>query len=358
MEIIVVSDIHYARVWDEIEKILPPEIEYHNPNILFRLLLSGLNKEQKLIVNGDLIDCYYADYEKGDETNLELFFQDLKKSPAEYFLNLGNHEYRRRPYNFIPFGLGHVLISRTNQRKYLSKVHTKFRYLKDFGSLTVRLSKHNPVKLPEFDNYYSKVFGDSTYLIMNTGPELVFSPRYFLRPKYWKWIFSKHPALRGLSLNQIKFTQQSLESAKTDEVVICMHAPPFFSAGHFEPFKLDESTYYFDIIRHGVSYCYFVKNNWEFINLIMNSQRNIIVITSHTHIPKQYIISKKKRMLSESTMEEINQKRSDSNYIKFISTPALGAAHSKSEGGYVKLSDTAISYEYLPTPDRKKNQAS
>ena len=358
MEIIVASDIHYAKVWDEIDRTLPSHLSYHNPNTALRLMLKGLNKSQKLFFNGDLIDYYYADYLGGNKTNLDLFIAELDECQAEYFFNLGNHEYRRYAYNFRVRGLRHVLISNKDRQQYLSKIHSKFRGWKEISSMTVRMSKHNPVKLPMFSNYYHRDFDWATCLVLNTGPELVFSPRYTYRPKYWRWIFSTHPAVRGLSESQLKYTANLLNSVDDREIIIMLHCPPFFNPGHFKPFKLEKRTHLFDLIMHGLTYGYFIKNNWEFMELIMQSNKNITVVTSHTHIPKQYLIHKDSRQVSETSLTELNRLRQDASVIKFISTPALGAAHSKSEGGYVKINQNEIVYQYIKTMDRGIDQVS
>ena len=79
----------------------------------------------------------------------------------------------------------------------------------------------------------------------------------------------------------------------------------------------------------------------------MNSNKNIIVITSHTHLSKQYILDKKLRILRDSSIDEVNSLRDNSNFIKFISTLPLGAIKPPKRIGYLEITDKKITYKVV-----------
>ena len=66
-ELIVISDVHVAKVWDNIESALPSNIRFINPNRILGKIVNSIKKNQILIINGDLVDSFYANYDNEDE---------------------------------------------------------------------------------------------------------------------------------------------------------------------------------------------------------------------------------------------------------------------------------------------------
>src|SRR3989344_4922360 len=96
-EIIVAADTQLAKIWDTIDVFIPDGKNFLNPNNNFRTLLTNLNKNQVFIINGDIVDYFYVDH-GSQESNWEFYFNLIKGSPAAILENIGNHDYRQRPY--------------------------------------------------------------------------------------------------------------------------------------------------------------------------------------------------------------------------------------------------------------------
>ena len=91
----------------------------------------------------------------------------------------------------------------------------------------------------------------------------------------------------------------------------------------------------------------FLKNNWNFIDAILKSNRNITLITSHSHIAKQYIIDKQNGTLKDTNIQKINEHRSNERYIKIVSTYPLGSTKPTKKIGYLTITNSQINYHLI-----------
>jgi hypothetical protein len=151
----------------------------------------------------------------------------------------------------------------------------------------------------------------------------------------------------GLTFKDIRTLKKELSKNDTTEAIVFLHTPPFFSLKKVTKIKLNRLTYWLKLKTHKLTHSIFLINNWLFINTLLKSNKNITVITSHTHIPNQYTINKETRRLSSSSMKEINQLRTDPNHIKFVSTMPLGAIGLYKKIGYLEITDQNIEYKIL-----------
>ena len=78
----------------------------------------------------------------------------------------------------------------------------------------------------------------------------------------------------------------------------------------------------------------------KLLALLSSYAKNFIIVTSHSRIPKYYLIDKKLLTAKEVSLQELNDERNSTLFIKQVSTPCLGSAGS--HGGYLSITLDAI----------------
>ena len=343
-KLIIVSDVHLARSWDHVSSILPKDINFCNPNTWFKRVVGRIKDNQKLIINGDIVDYYYADYDNETEenTNWDLFSQLIKDCKGDIHCNLGNHDYRKSPYNYSIFPLTFWNVSRKQQRLYRKAIgNYKFRWLKEFRSVAVDTYKFNSLAHYPDKNNYTVVNGSQKLIFLDTGPDLMSNTRYWKNPFVLPYAFTMVWS-RGLLDEQILYLQKSLDDSTCTEVVVFVHCPPFSFFRNRKKFKLRQSTTGF-LCDGNLVYKRFVINNNAFMDTLLGSSKNIILVASHTHQSKNYLIGKKTLLVEDVSMGEINNHRSDQNYIKMLITYPLGAiSHPDKKVGTLEITSKNI----------------
>jgi hypothetical protein len=320
-EIIVVSDVHYADVWDEIDKLIPKKYHFLNSNTYLKKIIKMIKPKQHLVINGDQVDFHYANYYPRGKTNWTGYNKIIKKCKGKVDATFGNHDYKSHPYNLWISGINHLNISRKIQNKYLKTfTFTKFRFLGELNSFLGNVKDKLKNQVTNF--YYSSNLNKQKMIFLNSGQD-VFNLFAYLNPRRWSDMFIRPPYSVGLSDKQLNFLKKELnvkkeKLKKIKEHLIFLHAPPFFSPKKITPMKITKKII-------SLNYGTFHRNSFDFVKTVMKSVKNIIVITSHNHAAKHYLIDKKKNLLLESTIEEVNKLRNDSRFVKFISTLPLGA---------------------------------
>lgn len=341
MALIIASDTHTGAIWDEIKKLLPKSVPFLDPNQRFKELVKVPKQHDTLILNGDLINVHDQEY-LGGGSNWDIFFGMLKDCKANFLLNLGNHDYRGVEYNFTFYGLKHVNISRREQKEYL-KGCFPFRWLQEVESLFF-IHRATPAE------YHRKRYHDETkeeveLLFLDTGTDAWNEAKHWLNPMKLFYMFRDPPAGMGLDDKELVFLKGHLAKGKKP-LFLFMHFPPFFSADSFEPRKIEKG--YWRGLGH-LSGGTFFDNNLEFMEALIASERNITVICSHVHLPRQFMIDKKSRMLHPSTLVEINKGRKDTAKIKFLTTPGLGVIRPTyfKKVGYLRYDKKGFAYHWL-----------
>lgn len=349
MNLTIISDIHVARVWDKVDDVVPKEHDFLNPNRHFRDLASKLDEKTTLVINGDLVDYFYDSYhhKKGPE-NWSLFFEILSIFKGEKLLNVGNHDHRKIAYNFNIASLKHVNIDRKTFKKHSHEIGFKrFRLFKELDSIMVNTRRFNPFPKEIEERERARTVDDHRLVFLNTGPDSLIKPRIALNPLNWPFVFSGYLSSDGLAKNEIELLEKEMRERKEKDFLIFLHCPPFFSKKNIPEIKLKKATYPSLLKKFGLSYITFSKNNWRFIENLLNSEKNITVVTSHSHIAKQYIIDKEEKTLKESSIEEINKLRNNPRYVKFVSTLPLGAIRPANDVGYMTVTSEKIEYTVL-----------
>lgn len=352
MKIVVLSDIHIAKIWDTIDELVPKKEKFLNPNHYFRKLVGRLSSLDTLVINGDLVDYYGGSYFfRKRKSNWEIFFGILKKFKGASLLNLGNHDYRKSAYNFNIYGLEHVNLSSMVRKAYAKKIgYNQFRFLKEFDSVRVDLEKFQPIPRQFSSLPKKKILGCQKILLLNTGPDAFTRSSNLLRISDFPLMFSETPALAGLSQEEIVFLEKELFRKDAYEILIFLHGAPFFAKNKIENLTLSDKSEkkYFQWLKNNkLAFGIFFQNNWRFMQAILSSEKNIVVTTSHTHIARQYVVDKKTKVLREVSLKKINLLRENSRYIKFISTLPFGAIEEPRKIGYLTISKKNIQYKVM-----------
>lgn len=338
MALLIASDLHVAEIWDRIEQVLPPETRFLNPNRNFRELVSRVRKGETLILNGDLVDCQEAAYEGGGRTNWEFFRSILDGCAGKTLLNLGNHDYRRLPYNFSIYGLHHVNIPGRVRRRYRDGIgFFRFRWFKEIRS--IKAGKRAP-SWYENPRYRSVMTKERELLFLETGPDALNMAKNWLMPWHWPVMF-KEIASRGLDEEQLRFLADRLQKG-TNDLFLFLHAPPFFTIHGIQTMRIGNGEHLEGYRLRGRT---FFDGNNEFIRLLMETKRNVTVISGHTHVPRQFLIDKEEKTLSESDLDGMNRLRGEERYLKFFTTMPLGAIRKPNrEVGYLRLDKKGFSF--------------
>lgn len=334
-----------AKIWDKLEKILPKGINYLNPNKNLRNLISNSSSRETLIFNGDMVDYLFDSYWKYRSTNWRIFFKLTSPFVGKILINLGNHDYRRAPYNLGVYKLEHVNISEKVRKKYSKKIgNNKFRFLRELDSIRVNVKKFNPIPRRVIRGEKSASFRSSKILMLNTRYDALTKLSSLLKISKWHCIYSGSPCSIGLKMEEISKLREELSHRSKKELIILLHCPPFGSKRRIPKIYLSQKTYEEDLKRFGLSKETFLENNWNFIDCLLKSTRNITVITSHSHFSKEYLINKKTKILQDASIEKINKLRKKPGYVKFVSTLPLGALSFRKKIGYLRIDNDTIEH--------------
>lgn len=349
-DLIIISDVHIAHSWDKIVQIIPENYNFLNPNKWFKKVVNSVRGDQILVVNGDLLDYYFADYEKQTESNWDLFWKILENCKGKTYCNLGNHDYRKMPYNYSIYGLKHVNIADKIRQNYKREIgNNKFRFFKELESVSVNLTAFNPLQKYRYKQDYCVENENTELIFLDTGPDAGFCRHYSNIIK--ELVLKIDISSRGLLSTQLRFLESRLKDSSKADIFIFIHCPIFWFLKNRSKFKYQNSRFRY-LLSGNLLGARFIENNENFVSLLCQSTKNIFLITSHTHMANQFLMDKNSKYVMESNAEEINFKRKNSDLIKIISTLPLGAIR-KEKGkrgkqiGYLKITSKQIDYEIL-----------
>jgi len=206
-ELIIISDVHYAHHWDLIKREVPEWKE--NPNEKFKEFISKTNENQTIIINGDLIDYYYSDYNGKKESNWINAKKILNQTKAKIFCIPGNHDYYNLAYNLSFKKRLHLDFPITKKTGF-----TKFRFLKEFKAAcydkkTLKNIKENYVYCKKLD------FNNKEIIMLDNGPNAITYSNIFKIIKYFKQMICQDPTALGLNNDQIEFLVKRLPMQNT-----------------------------------------------------------------------------------------------------------------------------------------------
>jgi predicted phosphodiesterase len=354
-EIWVLGDLHIAEHWDKTEKILKEkkaDIGLLNPNKELVNIIKKINASQKIagvVFNGDLVDYFFKEYTKKEKrkSNWDLFNSIISKLKKPLFMVPGNHDYRKEPYNYNLYinGMKHVNLPDSIRKKFRKEIgFHSFRWLGELNAITVNEKKFNPLqKYLGIKNPQKKEIGPYQCIFLNTGSDAYVRKRNLMK-FLLKFLltFSVRTDVDGLNGKDIEFVKKAIRSGKKT-FYIFMHGPIINSEGKSKDYKLSTRNFFFNIAKHGLARHVLVNNGGKLLDVLRKSSKNIIIISSHAHHSKYFLINKNNLSAKESTINEINRFIDNPDYIKQIITLPLGAIDPCfRKTGYLKINPNKI----------------
>lgn len=364
-KIVVFSDVHYAKSWDSIEARLKqmavPLTGYLNPNRELRRFIQRINAAadiEVVINNGDAVDYHFSDYatvvnllrnsgNPGRSTNRELFNAEISRLEKPYIAIPGNHDYRKEAYNYMLWGTDHVNLGRADRRKYKKLIgHQRFRGPFELTAITVNESRFNP--LDESGLYRKKEvrrFGRFHCVFLDSGCDAFARPANFFKCLETlvrtKQVSYDADGLNSSDIDYVSRILSSVEARAT--VLIFFHAPlinPRRSAPH-RRYRLSVDAFRRSNMKQKIAYNTMVNGGGELLNVLRNAPHNIILVSSHIHNAKYFLIQKQNLTVEEVSNRQFNLERDNPIYIKQVTTLPLGGIYRNVGGlktGFLQIS--------------------
>jgi len=358
-ELWVISDIHVAHSWDEINKIIKGKIRFLNPNKELKRFIRIANKDNKLagiVINGDAVDYFFQKLDisrKRRASNWTLLYSILKDLKKPFFEVPGNHDYRREPYNYAIYGLKHVNISSWIRRKFADQIgHNNFRWLKEWSSVGVNERLFNPFKKYKGIRYpKEKKIGKFKCLFLDSGSDANIRARDWLKCLE-EFFYGKRLVIEldGPKERDVNFLAKSLGDKKREDIYVFMHAPiisPFKNRIN-KKYQLSLTNFLASAARQRIDHETIINNRERILDIFRRSNKNIIFIASHIHEAKYFLIDKDSLEARQVSLKEINKNLKNPRYIKHITTWALGEIpierklRKKKKTGFLKITSKGI----------------
>jgi len=283
-KVIVLSDVHIATRWDDIEKnvdivfserkkrIIKDTKEllnfnysdiftkecfdstWINPNKNFAQLIKIANMMHSegeidfIVLLGDIVDYKYKKpkfIEDKSYKNTEWsFFIDILQGKINYseklrvplFTTTGNHDYRLYPYSLQYYGISHNGISNSFLREYLKRTNQirKVKYtLSDINAIRIKKGKNHSLDLYYMTinpmDIYSLDFDDIRMIFVNSGPDFYCCGSHLISSRSIRFISALlHnpgiPISNGYDEKQVKFILRTLQN-RSRSTIFFTHAP-------------------------------------------------------------------------------------------------------------------------------------
>lgn len=368
-QIVVFSDVHYSANWDAIETRFKhhaaPLGGYLNPNRELRRFVERMNASSRVDVvinNGDALDYHFSEYatvtgllKNGANcrraTNRDLFNNEIEKLQKSYFAIPGNHDYRTEAYNYAFWGTDHVNLGRMKRIKYKHHIgHHRFRGPFELAAITVNEKKFDPLAAcRHYRKRDDREIGRFHCIFLDTGCDAFARPSNFL--KCLKTIFRTKRLFfdsDGLKQQDLDHVSRVLSAtARKKDILIFQHAPlinPRISAPH-AVYRLSVDSFRESTLKQKIAHHTIVNGGGRLLDILQRSDHNLIIISSHIHNSKYFLIDKISLTAEEVTNREFNREKDNPGYIKQVTTLPLGGIYPDVGGfktGFLTISSTGF----------------
>ena len=241
-------------------------------------------------------------------------------------------------------------MSENVRKRYQERIgHCHFRWFGELGSINVNHRRPKTLASYPGKRSYHAVWEGTELLVLETGPDAYNKTINLFKPIHWRVLFDEM-ACKGLDEEQLALLRRRLDAGR-GSILIFTHAPPLFSMEDFPPIDLSHDGR----LKSRVSDRVFIDGNKEFLEALLQSARNITVISSHTHIPRQFLLDKHTGTLRHCDMDEFNRVRDDPRYLKFLITLPLGGVRTQNRAvGYLRLDGRGFQYVVLRDFSRRR----
>ncbi|HOO90739.1 MAG TPA: metallophosphoesterase, partial [Syntrophales bacterium] len=315
-EIVVFGDAHYSKNWDTIETCLkgyPLSADsFLNPNRELKHFIDRVNRSSEVgmvVNNGDSVDYHYDDYrtftqivrrqaDHNRTSNWVHFNAVLKQLDKPYAAVLGNHDYRKEPYNYHLWGTNHVNLPSGERKPIKKKIgHHSFRGPLELSSLAVDLKEFDsPADCSSYEKAKSLIFGKYNCIFLNNGPDAIVRWRNFFR------YMSKNllpPALSfdldGLNRRDLAYVRLCLSKRSGEHFLIFQHGPLINSNGNGtrnKTYQLTTTDLSTSAARQNIALSTILRGGGGLLKILRQTSNNVTIVCSHTHTAKYFLIHK------------------------------------------------------------------
>lgn len=332
----VFSDAHVAKSWDRIVEVVKDKPDILDSLKGFRTLVDIINSSSDVgavINNGDSVDYYYSDYEGNSErgSNWDLYLEIINELNKPLFEILGNHDFRTEPYNYNFFGLEQLNIPKSILKTFKKEIgHNKFRGLDEIKSLSVNEAKFDPLqKYSGLKEPIEEIVEGYHCVFLNTGMDC------FAKPKNWLKYFKKIIGARRISFDSEGLVDKDMEFVnnaiknREDTLYIFMHTPLIDSEEiHIgEEYQLSTNDFLKSTVSQGLAYDVILNGGGKLLDKLRKTERNIVIVASHAHNAKYFLIDKNGLKTKEVALDDFNKERDNTQYIKHLTTLPIGIIH-------------------------------
>ncbi len=181
-------------------------------------------------------------------------------------------------------------------------------------------------------------------LFLDNGSDAFVRPANFL--KYLKKMFQTRMLsydTNGLTQKDLNYISWVLSTSIQKDILIFQHAPlinPQTSSIGRE-YQLSIDTFQ-ELTRKQKLSCHTILNGGSrLLNILRNTNKNIVLVSSHIHDARYFLIDKNSLKAREVSNREFNQKKDAAGLIKHLTTLPLGNICPKNGGnktGYLSIS--------------------
>ncbi len=375
-QIIVFSDSHFSKNWDTIDQCLGQTPSSHsqnylNPNQELRKFVDQMNQSshvQAVINNGDSIDYHFSDFmslpdllwnrqDSARTSNWDLFNGVINRLKKPYVAIPGNHDYRKEAYNYTLWGTRHVNLSDRIRKKHKHQIgHQRFRGPWELSSIMVNEKKFNPLSKGMFiKTREDMTIADFHCIFLDNGSDAFVRAGNLM--EYCKKILKTRMISfdsDGLHQEDLNYVSRVLSRNITRDILIFQHAPLINPQKSCMGKKYQLSIDRFDTLncQQKINYSTILNGGSKLLNILRNSNKNIVLIASHIHHSKYFLIDKKTLVATEVSNKEFNKNRHRADTIKQLTTLPLGGICPGAGGnktGFLKVSPDGFEEKVLHT---------
>lgn len=363
-QIIVFSDCHYSENWDTIDQCIeqplyPPE-KFLNPNQELRNLIEFINQSpqvEAVINNGDSVDYHFSDFVSFPEvlknrsnsdrvSNWDLFNRMINRLEKQYYAIPGNHDYRKEAYNYAIWGTDHVNLLSSIRKKYKRQIgHQSFRGPWELASILVNEKRFDPLaKGRSLKKGEDMAIANYHCIFLDSGSDAFIRAANFIKccTKLLKTRMVSFDS-DGLTPDSLDYLSRVLARDIRRDILIFQHAPLINSRKSCLGKEYQLSMDDFDEMnrKQQISYNTVLNGGAGLLSLLRNSDKNIVLVSSHTHTAKYFLIDKKSLRTKEVSNREFNRGKNNPGLIKHLTTLPLGGLTPNAGGnrtGFLQIS--------------------
>ena len=133
----------------------------------------------------------------------------------------------------------------------------------------------------------------------------------------------------GLNKKDLNYLTQILSKEIRNDILIFQHAP-LINPKNSNPekeYQLSIDNFTKASQKQKIAYSTILNGGAKLLKLLTNTDKNIVLVASHTHNAKYFLIDKKSLTAKEVSNRKFNREKNNAGYIKQVTTLPLGGIY-------------------------------